>query len=369
MRSKDVMSFDEALESANEFGKLYPECSDKNVLLGNGFSIACCPEIFTYDSLFKSSNFSECIKKVFQEFKTNDFEKIIKKLNETLKICQIYNVKQSSIKQIYFDSEKIKKELVDVISNKHPEHQHRIKNYKYCSAFKFISNFNNIFTLNYDMLLYWILMFKERDAKILEQLNITLKDYADGFGRRYKNAPLNWYKNSLQNVFYLHGALHLFDDNLDIIKAETTDEFNLMESIKDRLNEETYPLIVTEGTSNEKLEKISHNKYLQNSYDKLNEISGTIFIHGHSLDKNDKHIFNQIKYNSYIKRVYISIFKPQNNIEEIKDKAFTLLINKREEKPKELFYYDAESAHAWDSISEEEEIAAEFDLYEENNEF
>ena len=62
-----------------------------NVLLANGFSIACCKDIFTYKKLFDSADFSEGINKVFKEFDTFDFEKIIKKLDDTSKIVNIYD--------------------------------------------------------------------------------------------------------------------------------------------------------------------------------------------------------------------------------------------------------------------------------------
>ena len=54
---------------------MYEEYNEKNVLLANGFSIACCKDIFTYKKLFDSADFSEEINKIFKEFDTFDFEK------------------------------------------------------------------------------------------------------------------------------------------------------------------------------------------------------------------------------------------------------------------------------------------------------
>jgi hypothetical protein len=46
----NLMSFAEALDHARE-GK-------KHVMLGNGFSVACQPTIFSYSSLFDSADFT-----------------------------------------------------------------------------------------------------------------------------------------------------------------------------------------------------------------------------------------------------------------------------------------------------------------------
>ena len=357
MTSKKVLTFQETLDKAKEFNKKYSELCGMNILLAYGFSFACCQDIFMYDRLFNTADFSEEINKVFCEFRTFDFEKIIKKLNDTSKIVNVYDKVNSIIQQLEFDSNKIKDELVNAISKKHPVHQHIIPDYKFCSAYRFLSNFENIYTLNYDMLLYWTQMFEKRKSDLLKYLKIDLKEYKDNFGRF--NGELCWYKkNSSQKIFYLHGALHLFDTGSDIIKAETTPDENLMDVIKNRLDNNLYPLIVAEGSSEEKLDKISHNKYLQNSLEQLKYIKGNLFIHGHSLDDNDKHIINTISNAWDLKQIFISVYNPNKNFEEIQHKAYAYFVDGHR-KPKKIFFYDAESANVWNSITEEDVNAFE----------
>lgn len=303
---KKCLSFQEALNKSNDFGKHYSEYSDKNVLLANGFSIACCKEIFTYKTLFEGAKFSKEVNNVFQIFITFDFEKIINKIIDTSKIIEIYDKNNRYAEVLRNEAEKIKKELVNVISKKHPNHQHEITDSEYLSAYKFLSNFSNIYTLNYDMLLYWTIMLQERNQELLKLFEINEREYKDNFGRNHNTGELYWYKyNKTQNIFYLHGALHLFDNGSEIIKAETTDDENLMDIIRTQLNIEHYPLIVTEGTSEEKLNKISHNKYLQNAIEQLRYIKGSLFIHGHSLDDNDKHIIDIINKNKNLKQILL----------------------------------------------------------------
>ena len=361
MTLKQWLTFREALENADAFNSQNKDYKGTNVLLANGFSIDCCKDIFTYKKLFDTANFYQEIKDVFNEFNTFDFEKVIKKLDDTSKIVNIYNSDSSISKKLTNDANKIKNELVKVISKKHPEHQHKIPDYKFCSAYKFLSNFENIYTLNYDMLLYWTLMYKERCDAILNALNIADLSIMDGFGRLPQKEELTWYKTSKQNIFYLHGALHIFDDDYDIIKAETTFEDNLMDTIKERLNNNQYPLIVAEGSSNEKLSKISHNKYLQNALDNLRYIKGNLFIHGHSLDDNDKHIINIINNAWNLKQIFISVFEPENNFEEIQQKALSLFVDTKKDS-KKIFFYDAKTANVWNSISNDEVMDIEFEL-------
>ena len=47
----NVITFQEAIKKADTY-------NTKHLLLGNGFSIACVPSIFTYNSLFEEADFS-----------------------------------------------------------------------------------------------------------------------------------------------------------------------------------------------------------------------------------------------------------------------------------------------------------------------
>ena len=365
MTSKQWITFKEALDKAEELNKQYPEYKGMNIVLANGFSIACCKDIFSYKTLFEYSDFPDNISNVFRTFGTFDFEKIIKKLNDTSKILGIYDIDNKIVRQIEFDANNVKKELVNVISKKHPKHQHKISDNKLCCGYKFLSNFEKIYTLNYDMLLYWTLMYKERCGEILKMFEIPNINSMDGFGRLLDNEDLTWYKTKKQNIFYLHGALHLFDNDYDVVKAETSFEENLMDTIRERLKNNQYPLIVAEGDYKEKLNKISHNKYLQNALDNLKFIKGNLFIHGHSLDDNDKHIINTVNSAWNLKQIFISVYDPEKNFEEIQHKAYAHFIDGKRN-TKDIFFYDAESANVWDSISEEDFLSAEIELYMKN---
>src|SRR3546814_15524680 len=62
--------------------------SKRHLLLGNGFSIALKPDIFTYGSLFDNADFSAAphVPKLFEALATNDFEIVIRHLQDTAKV-------------------------------------------------------------------------------------------------------------------------------------------------------------------------------------------------------------------------------------------------------------------------------------------
>ena len=110
------------------------------------------------------------------------------------------------------------------------------------------------------------------------------------------------------------------------------------------LNQGISPLVITEGNSKDKKFWIDQNDYLQYCYNKLSEISGVLFIHGHSLDKKDKHIFDAINDNPNIQEIYISIH-PESG--ETIDKKSKLAEDAFNCDKINLHFYDADSVHIW----------------------
>lgn len=204
-----VMNFDEALgKTAN--------ASRRHLLLGNGFSIALKPDIFSYGSLFDNADFSAVphVPDLFHALNTNDFEIVIRHLQNTALVVEVYRPRlQKLIARLHSDAAAIKDALVSAIASKHPDRPYDIKPDEYTHCRKFLSNFDHIFTLNYDVLLYWALMQTEVDELQVEA--------DDGF-RHPEDDPdlpwVSWQQGNKASINYLHGALHLFDSGTDIIK-------------------------------------------------------------------------------------------------------------------------------------------------------
>lgn len=343
-----LLSFGEALEKASQSG------SKNHILLGNGFGIAFKQDIFSYKALFKEADFSKAspeIKLVFEAFNTQDFEFVIQKLKDTALVLRTYRRKDVKfIKQLEKDAELLKEILVSVLCKKHPKNPSEIKDYQYDACSTFLSNFDHIFTLNYDLLLYWV---------IINDLygNKKIKNVKDGFRYSELNEDyVTWHPEDAkeQSIYFLHGALHLFDSGPEINKFTWIKTgISLMEQIRESLQKDWYPLFVSEGTSEEKMTKINHSQYLGKGIRSFASITGNLFIYGHSLAENDMHYLNLIA-KSRIQNLFISIYGDINDnknkdivkrAEAIKNKR--LSSNKSKQQSLAIDYFDAITANIW----------------------
>lgn len=309
------------------FDELIQETSPKpNLLLGNGFSIAFNEE-FKYERLKQNSCLAKRIN--FEDNYEKEIENWIKDKRILIKIKE-YITNALKLDLIYSIS-KVKCEPTEEDMN---------------LPFKFLSQFENIFTLSYDALLYKIIVCNKKK-----------KDFSDGF--HYTT----WGENKdKQNIFYLHGGLHLYIDSNKICKLKYNTEKmqRISEQCVNNIERNKIPIVIVEGKSVDKLLLIKSNSYLKFCYQKLGKISGTLFLHGHSLSENDKHIFDMIKKNNNIHTINISILKPylkvENNIlsDEAKEiikktkKYFGERIDRNIDNPLNINFYDASSAKIWD---------------------
>lgn len=335
-----VLTFNDALSSSNK---------KRHLLLGNGFSIALFPKIFSYGSLLEKADFSDVQRgnKLFQALDTSDFESVIRRLYDSAKIVDLYPNGSAIKKQMEIDANKIKHILVNTIATRHPKKPDEIKTEQYVSCRQFLKNFEHIYTLNYDLLLYWTLMQDIDD--------FSKKD--DGFrNSAHKSGYVEWQSYKKSTIHYLHGALHLFDTGTDILKYTwNRTGIPLIDQIRTALDNEKYPLIVSEGDSPGKQRKIIHNAYLHKCLRSLESISGCVFIYGHSLDDNDKHIFRSIIKNKNIDLLMISLYGDLNkdSNKKIQENAQRLVMEREElfdQKPLSIKFYQAETANIWNNI-------------------
>jgi len=357
----DVITFKEALNMASGY-------KIKHLLLGNGFSIACDNSIFTYNSLYNETDFSDSpeIKKSFDLLGTTDFEYVIEVLEKSSIILPAYlDDKHNIASKMVNDSKKIKDLLIETISTRHPSMPSIISGEKYSHCRSFLLNFihkdngGKVYTLNYDLLLYWTLMSE------LDNENSESK-FSDGFGRDtvfengevYFSDDLTWQHSHDQNIHFLHGALHIYDAGYELQKYSWIDTGKpLISQAREALNNNKFPLFVTEGDSLKKMEKIVHNAYLYNSYKSFEGIcegglrkepaSTCLFTYGVSFSQNDSHILNLIP-RGRIKHLFIGIYgdpyseKNQEIIAKVE-----AMKSQRDKYPLQVTYYSAESANVW----------------------
>ncbi|MCI7485330.1 MAG: DUF4917 family protein, partial [Helicobacter sp.] len=127
--------------------------------------------------------------------------------------------------------------------------------------------------------------------KINNEIIQGREEFTDGFYESNDNEDYVIFNNNSHpnTCLYLHGALHIFDSGDEIIKKTYSRTGKpLKEQIKDGLNNNRYPVFVSEGTSEQKKTKIIHNAYLNHCYKSLCAIGGNLIIFGTKLKSNDE---------------------------------------------------------------------------------
>ncbi|TDP90247.1 uncharacterized protein DUF4917 [Leucobacter luti] len=329
----ETLKFSDAIELA----KLGSE--PLSVLLGNGFSRACRDDTFNYGSLWDRADFTLTGEKVEIEEAMNskDFETVIRRLDRCANLLAVYGGDSEIIGQIEADSTAIRTGLAAAIARLHPAHAWTLDSEERRNVNEFLAHFTSLFTTNYDLLLYWAVNHAASQS--------VPKD--DGFRGSYDNG-FKWRLSNSQKIYYLHGAIHLFEESSVTTKAARQDGL-IMDEIRDRIALQQHPLIVTEGSSIDKRVRIEESKYLSNCYDQLGSLSGALFIHGSSLSSNDEHLFNQItREESGITTLFVSV-RPGSSEAQIRVRAHDLSKKRRSNggTPLKLHFYDAESAHVW----------------------
>ena len=343
----ELMKFDEVINYLIKKKRTF------SLLMGNGFSMAYDSEIFSYNALsrFLSSRDDPLINKLFDVIKTKNFEVVMQQLDTTLALLEAFDSSKALQESIRNASDKLKAGLLSSIHQLHPEHVFKIPEHKAeaCATFLklFINSGGHIFSTNYDMLLYWVLMRQHID-------NAT-----DGFGRELENTEevlrgaeaeygdLIWGPNKdHQNIHYLHGALHIFDVGVNIEKEQYSNDGFLIEKVKKRLEVGDYPIFVTAGNGDEKLNHIRHNRYLSHCFEQLSNLNGSLITFGFNFGEYDEHIIDAInkavhapsKREPKLWSIYIGVYSEADakHILSIKEKFHA-----------KVTLFDAKTAYVW----------------------
>ena len=337
----EYITFDDALEKAG---------SNKHLILGNGFSVGLFPKIFNYSKLSEAVERYPCLKDVFHKFRTKDYEYVMRKILDAKDVLSMLEYK--SAKGILDDLEKkyesLSYLLIETIANTHPDLPNKILEDNYDSSCIFLNNFNKIYTFNYDLILYWILLkHKDNDNNKCN----------DGFGYLTDSDKLTWQigREQEQNLYYLHGALHLFQDRECLEKYTWINtRVPIKEQVQKSIKNGKLPLFIAEGSQYQKKNRIQKNGYLARTFSSLKGVSqygGNIFVYGHSLRDEDDYVYEHML-DSYSKQTKkpLNIYVGYYN--DIDKKHMCSKFNKwNDEKCKDknihFYLFDSEKVTVW----------------------
>lgn len=331
-----------------DWAEIKDDYENGNLIIGNGASVALHQK-FRFDSLKEEAEklrlFNEDISKLFIEFDTSDFELILRLVWHAKLVNKHLGIIDQKIDSAY---ENIKEALIKVVKEVHCEHSDIADQLP--QLYQFTKQFRTVVSLNYDLILYWILMYGNRNED-----GHRFKDCFQGSGL-FRN---NWQdlRNPIRKEkevtlsLYQHGNLSIFRDAKNTeTKVQRGDFEGLLEVITSQWEDNKIPLFVAEGTGTKKLESIKSSSYLSTIfYEVLPDLitqKANLVIYGWSLGKQESHLVKQIFKNNQSGKVAISIF--QNNQEEC-HRIYRLIKNEKVAPNIEIEFFDSQSSGCWNN--------------------
>lgn len=315
---------------------------DGAILLGNGASIAV-HDSFRYGSLkqhaIDNGLLTEDVDSIFNFFHTDDFELILRIVWQATNVNKSLNIEDDKTEQAY---QHVRDCLISAVRNIHPENgtiSNQIPN-----IYRFLKRFNTIIDLNYDLIVYWVMMY-----------GLDIKDghaFKDCFDGAYFDDDWTRFREPIRDqkqcslVFYPHGSLFLARDKIENEKKISAAGFSLLEGILKKWEQGSYvPLFVSEGTAEQKTKSIHSSYYLNTVYrEVLTHLPPNLVIYGWGFGEHDIHLLKRIA-KAGIERIAVSVFG--------NDQAYcnriTQIISDEIGKECSILFFDSNSAGCWNN--------------------
>jgi hypothetical protein len=256
------------------------------LLLGNGLSINLWPN-FAYDSLFEHARDGGLTAEDLALFDgTPNFERVLGDLNTAIRVAHVVGVDPAPFYERY---RRIQLALGHAVREVHPN-RWEVSDSALEGIRATMLEFEWIFTTSYDLIAYWAMGAGP---------NGRFQPFVDLFrwhGCKFDAKRADVYAQDLP-LYFLHGALHLVvggDGSVRKLKR------NAIQNLLDQFGQpipgdpQARPLLVTEGSSRDKLRAIEANDYLNHALDRLRSIDVPLVIFGSSLGAEDQHLIDAL---------------------------------------------------------------------------
>lgn len=273
------------------------------VLLGNGASMAVHPG-FGYGSLFSKARelglIAGPVAEIFHRFETNDFELVLRRLWYAKLVNEALDIPPGAVEHSY---EQVRNALIGTVRATHVTHEEAEPHL--ILIYRFLSRFNTVISLNYDLILYWASMLGNRE------LGRWFKDCFQPatFREDWETLRRPFGAAGATLFFYPHGNLALIRTPQGSESKVAGGDFEpLLDAILDRWQSGTAaPLFICEGTSAHKKRAIESAAYLQRVFrEVLPTLDESLVIYGWSMSDQDEHILHQLQRSNVI-RVAVSV--------------------------------------------------------------
>lgn len=298
------------------------ELKNATLILGNGSSISYSSK-FAYSSLYDEAAFTDEEKQLFDKFKTNNFEYILRKLFQAGEVNKVLELDRGKkVNSVYED---IRLKLIETIRRIHPVMSDIDPATVHDRVFESMMGYRYIIDLNYDFILYWILSAQNKCPFPSENHEHEKKYKGSPFDHFYdgfhydENRNLSFDYDNIDNlrdsnanrktgIFYPHGNL-LFvraRNNGETLKIKSSG--NLIDAVDESWTNGNTPLFVSEGTKGQKMSSIRSDSYLNYVYNEvLGHLTEFIVVYGWSMSECDDHLVHKIFHNERVKKVAVSI--------------------------------------------------------------
>jgi uncharacterized protein DUF4917 len=266
------------------------------ILIGNGASIAFWDD-FRYDSIFERAqlvslthSLSGDDKAIFDAFNSTNFEQALAALKTSRVVLAALGRDPTYLKERY---DSIQAALFDAIhSVRVPWSTHARFLAKLQAIRDELVTYKWVYSLNYDLVLYWAIMSRNRGRGVADFF------WQDDLSFNPGNVvPLD-YAAEWTRVVWLHGGIHLrrhIDGTIYKERAAPETAGNLLTQFQTSYTGNTTPLLVSEGTAEDKYRAITRSSYLEFALRRLGLHDGGLIVFGSSLRSEDQHLVRAIK--------------------------------------------------------------------------
>lgn len=250
------------------------------LLLGNGMSINIW-EPFGYRNLYdraKARGLSPQDRRLFSS--TPNFERVLADLLTAIRVNTVIGLDTTPLLERYRN---IQRSLIQAVRGVHLK-QRRVPVATRRRISDTMAGFEWVFTTSYDLLVYW--------AMAVDGFEPFMDHFRYGGRCEFDSSRVSVPADRIP-VYFLHGALHLVAGSSGATwKLRQTDLDTILDQFGKPIegDAEARPLLVTEGSAEDKLAAIEDNDYLSHALERLRGRDLPVVVFGSSLSEHDSHL-------------------------------------------------------------------------------
>jgi len=297
LSSKEEPISEPPLESSAllDWPEVRERCDWTGLLVGNGASVAFWND-FRYDSIFERAQapsldhrLNDDDRSIFDAFNTTNFEQVLAALKTSRTVLGVLGRDADFIRERY---ESIQSALFDAVHSVHVSWGTSLTFERKLRLIRDeIVTYRWIYSLNYDLILYWAVMSRHGGRGVIDFFWNDDLSFDPGHVE-----PFEWAED-WSRIVWLHGRIHLrrhLDGTTFKTRASPETARNLLDKFKTSYTSNKTPLLVSEGTAEDKYRAITRSSYLEFGLRSLATHEGGLVIFGSSLRAEDQHLVRAV---------------------------------------------------------------------------